>query len=284
MAEIETGNFLSDDEILDVLTMMAPVLQKMFPLDTMVQISDTEKFLAYMPGREVIIPGDVVGTKVPPNNPIYQAMQSQGYVSFEVPREDVGISFKACAMPVKNKDGQIIGGLGMGFSLRSQNVLLEAAQNIAASAQAISATTEEMASSASILANTVEHLMSIQNSINDHLGNTDEILGMIKSIADSSKMLGINAAIEAAHAGEHGRGFSVVAEEIRKMGDDSLNSVKKIRNMLEAIKENLSLMTDKIMETAKSSQNQAAISEEISATVQDFAKTVNQIEEISRIL
>lgn len=123
-----------------------------------------------------------------------------------------------------------------------------AIQQLSASSQQLEATSQETA--------------DVATSAAEELGNTTEILNLIKRIAKQTNLLGLNAAIEAARAGEQGRGFSVVAEEVRKLADESTQSVETINNLLKKFYSSIQQVQGGveqnhhiIMNQAKSTQN-----------------------------
>ena len=93
----------------------------------------------------------------------------------------------------------------------------------------------------SIVSELSKETLDTKNSVNE----TDNILGFIKNIANQTKLLGLNASIEAARAGDVGRGFGVVSSEIGKLAHQSVDSAKNIEKILENIKKGTLLVEEK---------------------------------------
>jgi methyl-accepting chemotaxis protein len=105
---------------------------------------------------------------------------------------------------------------------------------------------------------------------------TDEVLNFIKEISSQTNLLGLNAAIEAARAGENGRGFGVVAEEIRKLSKGSAEAVKGVHDILQKIVKSVNKISKEIGDTSEATEEQAAATEQINASVEEL----NSISEI----
>lgn len=268
---------------LAVLVEMAPALQQLFPLDCMLGITDRECFVGYVAGHEVDIRA-TVGMAVPKSDAIYEAMKTGKRIAAVVPKEAYGIAFKAVALPIKDELGQVIGGLGLGVSLRTQETLQEAVEQVASSSQEVAATVQELAASAEALSKHQEGLHELVNDVIQQVERTNGILRFINDVATTSNLLGLNAAIEAARAGDSGRGFAVVADEIRKMADNSAKSVKEIHEILSTINDRVKLMADRIHETTAIGEQQAAAAHEIAQAMQGLAASAGKIEQIASVI
>jgi methyl-accepting chemotaxis protein len=157
--------------------------------------------------------------------------------------------------------------------------LYEQSRQLAAMAQALSATVQqfeasaqELAGGAENLADQCKHLGINADTTKQNLSKTDEILRFIKSVATETKLLGLNAAIEAARAGDAGRGFTVVADEIRKLAGNSAASVSQIGSMLQNIEGSANDILSGIGEIALVSEHQAAAAEEMASSLDELGR------------
>lgn len=117
---------------------------------------------------------------------------------------------------------------------------------------------------------------------NNEAKNTDEILEFVKNIANKTNLLGLNAAIEAARAGESGKGFNVVATEIRKLSKSSAESINKIEDIIKNIQLSVSNITKNINQINVSFQEQASEVGEINAAIENLTSTAKALENISK--
>src|SRR5271169_2578381 len=121
----------------------------------------------------------------------------------------------------------------------------EVAQNAVQAADAAKNSSENATAGKELVKMTVERLASITETVGEasqtiealgrSSGQIGEIVNLIHTIADQTNLLALNAAIEAARAGEQGRGFAVVADEVRKLADRTTSATKDIEQKISTI-------------------------------------------------
>ncbi|MZP30513.1 chemotaxis protein [Heliobacterium undosum] len=145
----------------------------------------------------------------------------------------------------------------------------------------MSATMEQMAASANEVNENQLKLNSEIQSVSNLTEKINEVIDFIKEIADETRLLGLNAAIEAAKAGDAGLGFGVVAQEIRKLSNDSKQTVNKIKEFTLEIKKSVAHTVKMGDSTTTATQQQASAIEEVSASLQDIATLSDSLENLA---
>lgn len=269
--------------LLEAAVELAPLFQKLIALDCAIAVTDREMFLVDATGENSELISNQ-GKKISEEGSVYHAMRTGELYKKIIPKDAYGFPFKSTGIPIRDETGRIIGSLGMALSLKNQDTLNEAARSFSSTCEEVVASTEELAASAEELASGMENLNAFQKDMVEQVERTDTILNIIKKIAENSNLLGLNAAIEAARVGAEGRGFEVVATEIRKMAENSAKSVEEIKVIIDTIKEQVATVSEEIVKVLQISQQQASSAEEITASMQTLLTHVEDIEKIASLI
>lgn len=131
------------------------------------------------------------------------------------------------------------------------------------------------------LVNDVEEMSKRIVSMNKDANKISEVLTVIGEISEQTNLLALNAAIEAARAGEQGRGFAVVADEVRALAARTQNSTTEISEMLDKLLEGTSSVVASMERTKQQCQSTADKTSEVSHSLNSMSGSVRDIDDVS---
>lgn len=270
-------------EALRHLASTAQYVNDMTLADISFSVVEGDTYLAYVPGKNIDLkrkPGD----KIERGTAIYQCMQERRRIIKEFSREQshYGFPYIANAIPVFEENGQIAGCVVTVEDITTQEVirstselLSSASHQLATAIQTMNGQMEEMAAASEILQNGTAKAVS-------NVKDTGTVVDFIHEVAKQTNLLGLNAAIEAARVGELGRGFNVVAEEVRKLAVNSADSAKQIQQVLGIVKDTIIDINTNTNSLKEAIKEQTRTIEEIAASAEEMAAMANKLEKVAR--
>ena len=272
-------NDIHENEVMESFYNMIPYFEHFMGCDLGFTISNTERFLyasyndSFKKETKSQKAMPKVGDCIPPNSAADVCLKRKEKIHVDVPEAVFGIPVRTAAMPVV-VDGKVEGTIVMAISMAKQRETMELAKTLAESLATLNSATADMAKGFEEIADTNQGIEQYITEFNVKSERTDEIISFVKEIAGKTNLLGLNAAIEAARVGEAGRGFGIVASEVRNLSAFTKQSADDIKSVLDNIK-------GSITEIGKMLTNSNELLEEQVTEVEEISKAIQKLNEVA---
>ena len=141
--------------------------------------------------------------------------------------------------------------------------------------------TQQAVDSIHQLAGQISSVTSVIESLDAHTDDIVSILETIRGISDQTNLLALNAAIEAARAGDHGRGFSVVADEVRTLAQRAASSTEEIQSKIDSFKQDSQTAVEQMRLSNKQTTQVVEAAQQIDVMLKDIADDIQVIHGIN---
>ncbi len=129
------------------------------------------------------------------------------------------------------------------------------------------------------LSSTVDRTSTEVEGLANQAQNITKVLDVIRAIAEQTNLLALNAAIEAARAGEQGRGFAVVADEVRALAHRTQSSTQEIEQMIQGIQKDSTLAVQSMKQSSEEADATLLIAQESGSAIKEITTAISQINE-----
>ncbi|AKN32149.1 chemotaxis protein [Clostridium carboxidivorans P7] len=270
-----------ENTIFDSLNESLQYIDILFDHHVTIYITDTEKILKILCSDKLSLRSKE-GEPTPKAGAPGKALKSGKPVVEILPKELYGVPFRSYSIPIKDNNNNVIGLLLAAESLENMDKVLTLSENVSSSLKKMSLASNDICGEIQKIVDSNSDTYNALNKANNNVEDTNEILKFIQGVSSQTNLLGLNAAIEASRAGDSGKGFSVVAQEIRKLSKSSSESVKKINSVLKEITGSMELVTSSINKSNSNFEAASSAIEEITSSIQELSSTAEILKELAK--
>lgn len=259
---------------IEALAQSLPYIHKVFKGEAMMVVAnkETNTVANYIKGNRIDA-GYHEGQMINADDHTLQKAFLGESADIMVPKEVYGVAFNALTFPIY-ENNRIVGALGFGHPVDDKLKLEAYMQNMQGIIGNLQDNIHTLASHSEQLAATSEEIDKQAQIALEDAEKSNGVTGLIKNISRQTNLLGLNASIEAARAGQHGAGFNIVAQEVRKLSSETSTATENIERSLANINTNLLNLKDNMGQINSASNEQALL-------IQNFSEVVEELSGLS---
>lgn len=266
----------NESPVLQAIIKVAPYIPMFIDEPVSVAVTNKIGFIFNQPCKEIPL-SSPLGEPFPEGSTPLLVMQSGERTVREVPAKVYGIPFKSYAIPLR-EDGEVVGCLMIAKSIETIRSVKDAISSLSEEVEQVMEAVNEITDGVQVASENNQTVFGLMDNLLTETRKMNEILAVINKFSNSTKILGLNASIEAARAGTAGKGFSVVAQEIERLSGNTTESAREIGAMVGGIELQVNDISEKSKETTDAFTQQAASLQEIAATIENLNSNVKVIE------
>lgn len=262
--------------IIQSLEETLPIFHEIFNKEIAITITSAEE-------RETLFV--LEGTRVQTNlqigslaedSPDFRRVARGEILKRSIPKEYFGIPMNSELYPVREQ-GKVVAVLSLLFPLDAQekvegfmDSLQAVIQELQLKIHTIAAHSEELSATSETITEKSRH--ALENS-----SRSNEVTDFIKTISRQTNLLGLNASIEAARAGQYGAGFNIVAQEVRKLSSETATATEQIESSLKTITSNVQSLMESMEQIEAASNEQAELVQQFSEAIEKLSDASDQM-------
>ena len=175
--------------------------------------------------------------------------------------------------PVR-ENGKVVGALSFIFPVEAQQKVEEYMKDLHSIINDLQLKVHTVAAHSEELSATSETITDQSRQALENSQRSNEVTDFIKTISKQTNLLGLNASIEAARAGQYGAGFNIVAQEVRKLSNETSTATEQIETSLKTITGNVQALMESMVQIQSASNEQAEL-------VQQFGELIENLSDVS---
>ncbi len=217
-----------------------------------------------------------VGDVVRKESPIYEAIRSKKTVNFEVPKQVHGFSIRVVAFPLED------GLLAIAYNTSQNETIKSSIQDLFVGVSEIEQQMQQLSKNSNQIHDNFIQMTNHFTSMNQNFKYIFEMNEAITYVSDQTNLLSLNAAIESARLGEQGRAFSIVAQEMRNLANQTKSTAGSTLNQLNKLSEELSTITQHVQSNSDLNKQYEVSFKLISEKIDTLATSIEEIHQFAQ--